>query len=166
MISMNCEACNELAGLYLINKTKNCKGNDDIYSDICPEDKPILKDGKCLLIYCTEEEFAKNICVITNPVIKNQYVNYIPEIFKYEQPIYSTLGQINDEHLLFQSNLGNPYSSRNFYYIDENARGHYDGSPNKVINLNSSLYSTYSNGALLKINESLIFMKLSNYESL
>ena len=166
MISMNCEACNELAGLYLINKTKNCEGNDDIYSDICPEDKPILKDGKCLLIYCTEEEFAKNICVITNPVIKNQYVNYIPEIFKYEQPIYSTLGQINDEHLLFQSNLGNPYSSRNFYYIDENARGHYDGSPNKVINLNSSLYSTYSNGALLRINESLIFMKLSNYESL
>ena len=166
MISMNCEACNELAGLYLINKTKNCEGNDDIYSDICPEDKPILKDGKCLLIYCTEEEFAKNICVITNPVIKNQYVNYIPEIFKYEQPIYSTLGQINDEHLLFQSNLGNPYSSRNFYYIDENARGHYDGSPNKVINLNSSLYSTYSNSALLKINESLIFMKLSNYESL
>ena len=41
----------------------------------CPKNKPILKDGKCLLIYCTNEEFLNNICIISNPLIKTQWLN-------------------------------------------------------------------------------------------
>jgi hypothetical protein len=166
LISMNCDTCKEYEGFYLLNKSRNCSINNDIYSDICPEDKPILKNGKCSLIYCTKEEYENNICIISNPKIKTQYINYFPQINKNTQPLYSTLGQLNNDDILFESNIGIPYSVRNIYYLNENARGYYEDKPNKIINLNSSLYSTYSNGALFMLNKSKIFMKLSNYESL
>ena len=166
LISMNCDTCKEYEGFYLLNKSRNCSINNDIYSDICPEDKPILKNGKCSLIYCTKEEYENNICIISNPKIKTQYINYFPQINKSTQPLYSTLGQLNNDDILFESNVGIPYSVRNIYYLNENARGYYEDKPNKIINLNSSLYSTYSNGALFMLNKSKIFMKLSNYESL
>ena len=166
LLSMNCDTCKEYEGFYLLNKSRNCSINNDIYSDICPEDKPILKNGKCSLIYCTKEEYENNICIISNPKIKTQYINYFPPINKNTQPLYSTLGQLNNDDLLFESNIGIPYSVRNIYHLNENARGYYEDKPNKIINLNSSLYSTYSNGALFMLNKSKIFMKLSNYESL
>ena len=166
IIKMNCDTCNELEGLYLNRKTKNCSANDDIYSDFCPEDKPILKNGKCILQNCTEEEYEKKICILSNKIIKTQLITYFPQISVNTQPLYSTIGQLNDEQILFESNIGSPYTERNIYYLDENARGYYDGKPDKIIDLNSSLYSTYSNGALLRINGSQIFIKLSNYESL
>jgi hypothetical protein len=48
LISMNCDTCKEYEGFYLLNKSRNCSINNDIYSDICPEDKPILKKWKML----------------------------------------------------------------------------------------------------------------------
>ena len=164
--NMNCDTCNELEGLYLIQGTNNCQINEDIYSDICPEDKPISKNGKCVLQSCTKEEYDNKICNISNPIIKTQWINNVYNFGLYEQPIYSTLGQINNEYILFESNIGMPYSARNFIILDENARGYYDGTPNKVINLNSSLFSTYANAVLLKKNDSKIFIKLSNYETM
>ena len=47
-------------------------------------------------------------------------INYIPQINKNTQPLYSTLGQLNNDDLLFESNIGIPYSVRNIYYLNEN----------------------------------------------
>ena len=43
----------------------------------CPRDKPIFKDSECQSIYCTPLEFANNICEISNPFIKSQWLDYI-----------------------------------------------------------------------------------------
>ena len=44
-------------------------------SDTCPRDKPIFKSGICNLTYCTEREFSLNTCVISNELVKTQWIN-------------------------------------------------------------------------------------------
>ena len=41
----------------------------------CPKEKPILKENKCKMIYCTQKEFEDKICVINNDVVKKQWLN-------------------------------------------------------------------------------------------
>ena len=36
----------------------------------CPRNKPILKANVCQSIYCTPEEYSKNICTISNSFVK------------------------------------------------------------------------------------------------
>ena len=43
----------------------------------CPRDKPILKNNECQSIYCLPREFANNTCIISNPFIKSQWLDYI-----------------------------------------------------------------------------------------
>ena len=42
---------------------------------VCPKEKPILKDGSCQAIFCTDEEFEKEICTITDEVLELQWMN-------------------------------------------------------------------------------------------
>ena len=67
---MNCDSCDELKGLYLLKGTKNCEKNEDIYTDVCPEEKPILKDNKCIMEHCSKEQFDNKECIVSNPIIK------------------------------------------------------------------------------------------------
>jgi hypothetical protein len=50
----------------------------------CPMNKPILKDGKCQLIYCTNEDYQKDICKIYNQVVKTQFILFKLFIFLNE----------------------------------------------------------------------------------
>ena len=54
-----------------------------VINEICDKDNPILKDGQCQNIYCSEEDFENDICQIANPIIKIQRLNDI--IFNYEE---------------------------------------------------------------------------------
>ena len=58
-----------IIGLFsiLVNITKS--------EDSCPIDKPILKNGQCQDIYCTESEFSSEVCKISNHKAKVQWLN-------------------------------------------------------------------------------------------
>ena len=71
-----------------------------------------------------------------------------------------------ENDLIFEGNIGSPYSERNLYFLDENSRGYYEGIPDKVFNLESDLFSTHGNGALFNISDHKTFMKLSYYETI
>ena len=61
---MNCDSCDENKGFYFIPRTKNCEGKNITYDydDNCPVEKPISKEGKCVLEYYTKEEYEnKNV---------------------------------------------------------------------------------------------------------
>ena len=163
--NMNCDSCNELKGLILIKGTKNCDKNEDIYADVCPEEKPILKDGKCVLTYCTKEEYENKVCNISNPVIKTQWIDEFPYVSSLDKPLYSTFGQMSNDDILFESNIGNPFSDRKIFTLNEKSRGFFDEAPFDTIELNADLFSTYGNGALLKINGNINYMRLSNHET-
>ena len=71
---MNCDSCDESQGYYLIPGTKNCEDRNKVYEDKCPEDKPILKDNKCILGYCTKEQYENKVCNVSSPIIKKQWI--------------------------------------------------------------------------------------------
>ena len=166
IINMNCDTCDESQGFYKVQDTKNCEKNEEIISEVCPENKPILKNGKCVLESCTDEEYENNICVVSNPIIKKQWIDNFPEFNSTNIPFKSTFGQLDNNDILFETNTENPLSERIFYTLDEESRGFYDGEPSKIIKINSDLYSSTGNGALIKLNESTIYLRLSYYESL
>ena len=167
MINMNCDICDESKGLYLVNGTKNCeiKEDPDITITICPRNKPILKNGKCVLEYCSKEQYDNGDCSIANPIIKIQEINNFQTLGESEQPIYTTMAKTEND-LIFEGNIGSPYSERNLYFLDGNSRGYYEGIPDKVFNLESDLFSTHGNGALFNISDHKTFMKLSYYETI
>ena len=164
--NMNCDSCNELKSLFLIKGTKNCEVNKDIYADECPEEKPILKDGKCVLKYCTKEEYENKICTITNPVVKMQWIGDFPYVSALDKPLYSTFGQTSNDDILFETNIGNPFSERKIYNLNEKGRGFFDELPYDTIKLNSNLFSTDGIGSLLKINGKISYLRLSHHETL
>ena len=63
IINMNCDSCDESKGFYLVTNTKNCEEKNKILdADNCPVDKPISKNGKCVLEYCTKKNMIiKNV---------------------------------------------------------------------------------------------------------
>ena len=80
-LHMNCKTC-----LY---KNKNFKpmfendcpdtpdeeGDDTPIDGKCSFNKPILKDAKCQLIYCTPEEYEDHTCTVYNPTTKMQWLS-------------------------------------------------------------------------------------------
>ena len=133
---MNCITCDESKGFYLIPGTNNCEDKNKVYEDTCPEDRPILKEGKCVLDYCTEEEYQQKICNVSNVIVKKQWIEQFPYISHPEVPIYSTLGKNIEGDIFFESNLGSPLTVRNIYTLKENGRGYIAGIPGHIIDLN------------------------------
>ena len=133
---MNCDSCDESKGFYLKPGTKNCEYNSFDYDpDNCPVDKPISKDNNCVLEDCTKEEYENKICNISNSVIRTQWIGDFPYVSEVGNPLYSTFGQISNDEIIFESNLGNPLTDRKVYTLNENGRGYFDGIPGKIIDL-------------------------------
>ena len=170
VINMNCDSCDGAKELILNKLNKNCEFKNIINNNteiiLCPREKPILKEGKCVSEYCSYEQYENKECIINNPIIKDQWIYEYPYFSNLVQPYYSTLAQNSNDDLVLESNIGSPNSSRNFYALNEDSKGYFDGTPEKVIHSNSDLFSTNGNGALLNINGNKNFMKLSNYETL
>ena len=110
--------------------------------------------------------FENKRCNVSSVVIKKQWIGEFPYISHGNTPIYSTLGQNEDGDIFFESNLGDPFSNRKIYTLKENGRGYIDGIPGQILDLNSSLYSTYGNGAIAKINGHKLYLRLSYHETL
>ncbi|MBO6243886.1 MAG: hypothetical protein J6O41_04905, partial [Clostridia bacterium] len=160
--NMNCGSCNELKGLYLMNDTKNCM----VYEDICPKEKPILKGGICVLKYCTKEEYENKTCILSNPVVKTQWIGDFPYVNSLDKPLYSTFGQMSNDDILLETNIGNPFSERKIYTLNKNGRSFSGELSYDTIKLNSDFFSTNGIGTLFKINGQINFMRLSPYETL
>ena len=78
---MNCESC-KYNNIYFEPPLKgDCplselKENDEEpINGECPRDKPILKNNKCQMTFCTAEEYEKGTCKILNKYIQNQWMN-------------------------------------------------------------------------------------------
>ena len=50
---------------------------------LCEKDKPILKEGNCQSVYCTQDEFNNGVCKIDNDIIKTQWLNNFIDFKEY-----------------------------------------------------------------------------------
>jgi len=67
----------------------------------CPRNNPILKSDQCQLIYCTQEEYLSQKCIISNEFTKIQWLNKF-HIFN-ENNMYHISVSENDKGELFLS---------------------------------------------------------------
>ena len=76
----------------------------------CPKNLPIYNDEECKLIECSEEQFKNEICVVSNDIIKTQWLN---NIFTYDiEFFYENLAVTNYNNGVF-------FGSYNEFYGDE-----------------------------------------------
>ena len=81
--------------IILINKIKN--------QVVCGKSEPIQTSNGCEDSYCTDEEYTNEECIISNPIIKKQWLNN--KIFFGENYVIATdaIKMINND-IIFTSN--------------------------------------------------------------
>ena len=94
----------------------------------CPKDSPIKYNNICQLKYCTESEYINDKCIISNSLIKKQWLNNIILIgdisFKYVNPLFD----FNNNLKILSSpyddinKTSEIYKIRIFYGIKSNGR--------------------------------------------
>ena len=68
--------------------------------------------------YCTKEEYNNKKCNVSNSIIKEQWIGDFPYVSELDKPLYSTLGQLSNEEINFESNLGNPMTDRKIFALN------------------------------------------------
>ena len=98
----------------------------------CEKEIPILKNGSCVNVFCTQEEFNENICSINNTIVKTQRLNNIIWIGdKYFR--YINLVTYSNGDLIVETSSTEGTSKRMFYGIKKNGRSFFKGDKKKRI---------------------------------
>ena len=97
----------------------------------CGKEIPILKNGSCVNVFCTQEEFDENICSINNTIVKTQRLNNIIWIGdKYFR--YINLITYSNGDLIVETSSTEGTSKRMFYGIKKNGRSFFKGDKKKT----------------------------------
>ena len=70
---------------------------------ICDKDNTKKKNNNCQSIYCTENEFQNNICLIDNDIIKTQWLNNFIDFKEYRYRYTNMLTNEDGDLILFSS---------------------------------------------------------------
>ena len=134
----------------------------------CPIDNPIFKNAtnSCVIDYCTNEQFNNKECIISNKIIKKQWMNDISIFGISNSPIYHSIGKGTNNDSFFEANFEK--NQKIFYSLENDGRGFMDESQFKHLTYNNinNLFNTYGNSALFTFNNHKCFFKISFYESI
>ena len=112
------------SSIFLYPKKIKCELND------CPKNFPIRTslDSSCQNITCTKTQFESKQCIISNSIIKNQWLNNIIIINESVELSYITATNTPYGDIIIlalpPNSLTNNYNNY-FYGIDKNGRGYF-----------------------------------------
>ena len=123
----------------------------NIKSEECEVDNPIIKDSECQMIYCTNSQYKDNTCIISNSIIKTQWLNNIILISESPSLYINQLINSNGDLIIMSNKYSSDttnelYKSRIFYGIKSNGRPLFYSAENnnfvykKILNLKEPLY--------------------------
>ena len=78
----------------------------DAQSKECPINYPIYKNStdSCVMEYCSTEQFNNKDCIISNKIIKKQWINNVLFLAESTNSIYSSMASGTNKDILFESN--------------------------------------------------------------
>ena len=141
---MNCESCLYTNSKFIPEIEGNCPSseeNDDNQDEQCPKEKPIFKNNKCQLVYCTDDEFDKKECEILNKYIKTQWLNNY-HIFDKNPTVHALYDQNEEGDLFFLSHKEENINIHRFLFAF-NSKGMgllYNNLDNKYISFKETSY--------------------------
>ena len=100
----------------------------DIIND-CGREQPILKNGKCQLIYCSDKEYNTSICTINNKIVKTQWLNNIIKISEDNFRYINVVSNLKGDMFIETSPISGS-SKRIFYALKNNGRYYFINSEN------------------------------------
>ena len=80
----------------------------------CNRTTPILKNGNCELIFCSEEEFKNEECIINNQIIKTQWLTNIIWIGEQNSRFINFANYSNGDIVVETSS--DPGNNKRFFY--------------------------------------------------
>ena len=142
---MNCKTC-----LYKDDSFKpiydgDCPESPEVDPDApvdgkCPINKPILKYGKCQLIYCTNEEYKSQVCKILNDIVKTQWLNNFHIFSDSNTSSVSIADDIidNQKIILFAQNI-----NKDEGYIEKYIYGFYKNGTGIFYDKNKNIFDSF-----------------------
>ena len=127
---------------------------------ICDRNAPILKDGKCQSIYCTDNEFKENICSIDNEIIKTQWLNNFINLDEYRYRFTNMVITEEGDLILFTS-PEETNGQRLLFRLTKNGRAYYKSSDNKEI-LYKNIEVLDGDAGAMRYESQIFLMKLKN----
>ena len=88
----------------------------------CDKTLPIFKDNKCVLTYCSEEEFKDSTCIINNDIIKTQWLNNIIKINEIQNRYVHPFLTKNNDLIIQTTSLLYYMQNRNYYGLTKEGR--------------------------------------------
>ena len=116
----------------------------------CPRDKPILKSNECQVVYCTQEEFEKNICVISNSFIKTQWLNKLHIFNEVNMAHISVSKSFKGDLILSSHKVSDDYDKYLYGFTSEGDGLFYEKEKDKytsfeIIEFPNREYADYNN---------------------
>lgn len=165
-LKMNCNTCKYEKKDFVPNIPGNCpvSGDDDKKSDDepvdgqCSKEKPILKDNKCQVVYCTEKEYENGTCKKYNDYIKKQWLNNF-HIFddKFSSYVVHDINDYGEIFLMSQKENDNTYKKYLFGF-EQNGRGIlYDKNKKDYVS-----FKTISSKTFTKFTDKMKYIEIDN----
>ena len=98
----------------------------------CSVDAPIIKNGRCTLVYCTENDFNNNICKIDNKIVKTQWLNNLI-IFNDNKYRYCNFAINSKGDMIAEYSTEETNGKRLFYGLKKNGDFFFKNSNNTEI---------------------------------
>ena len=107
-------------------------------TDECPKDNPIKYQNICQLKYCSESDYNNNYCIISNSIIKTQWLNKIILIgdisYKYINPLITYYNDLILSAYPFNENKTHEiYKQKKFFGIHSNGRPFFYNKNNNLL---------------------------------
>ena len=113
----------------------------DFIDGECPRNRPILKSNKCTNDFCNKEEFGNSTCVISNSIIKTQWINKIQRFGEGTIMFVSLDYGFNGELFLFAQKRQDEINENLIYGLDKNGNPlFHDKKNNTYYSLRTVIY--------------------------
>ena len=131
------------------------------YKCSCGKENPIRKNNNCQSIYCTENEFQNNICLIDNDTIKTQWLNNFIDFKEYRYRFTSVLTNEEGDLILFSSSE-ELNGQRLFFRIKKNGKPYYKNNNNEEIFSKNKIVLDGDNNGALRYESQVFLIKVNN----
>ena len=129
---------------------------------LCEKDKPILKEGECQSVYCTQDEFNNGVCKIDNDIIKTQWLNNFIDFKEYRYR-FTNMVINNDGDLILETSPEETNGQRLFLRLKKNGEFFFKDNDNKKIISKKIEVLDGGNGAM-RYESQVFLIKINNSE--
>ena len=124
------------------------------YSAECPRETPIKKNNKCVLEFCSYNEYLEKICILDNPIVKKQFLKDI-KILGEKDYKHLSLTIDSSKALILESSYDRYDIStidRQFYGINATGEGYFNDKFYIKLNIPQNINRKSSEISKISIN--------------